>query len=327
MASVDHDMPLGLASKKLVNNGGGVGGASKRALAGVGFGLLSSLLFGMSGTLARGLLESGWSAGAVVTLRVGIGALVLLIPTLLALGGRWSLLRQNTSLVLGYGVLAVAGAQLCYITSVRTLPVAVALLIEFMAPLLVVAFHMLRGHKMHPLTGLGAILSVAGLMLVLGIGSGLKLDTQGVLWALGAMIGCAAYFLFSARESSLPPVVLAGGGLWVATIVLAIAAWLGVLTFETSQTSTHYGDFTLAWWMPMLLLGVGTAALPYLFGIGAGRRLGSRLASFVALSEVLFALMFAWWLLGEQPVAQQVLGGVLVIGGVVAVKLGEPVKS
>ena len=75
--------------------------------------------------------------------------------------------------------------------------------------------------------------------------------------------------------------------------------------------------------LPILLLGVVTAAVAYVSGIAAIRRLGSRLASFVALAEVLFGVMWAWVLLDELPRPVQLLGGVLIMAGVVAVKLGE----
>ena len=75
--------------------------------------------------------------------------------------------------------------------------------------------------------------------------------------------------------------------------------------------------------MPVLALGLVTAAIAYVTGIEAGRRLGSRLASFVALTEVLMALVFAWLLLGELPRPVQLAGGLLVLAGVVVVKLGE----
>ena len=71
----------------------------------------------------------------------------------------------------------------------------------------------------------------------------------------------------------------------------------------------------MAWWVPVLALGLVTAAIAYVTGIEAGRRLGSRLASFVALTEVLMALVFAWLLLGELPRPIQLAGGLLVLAG------------
>jgi drug/metabolite transporter (DMT)-like permease len=79
----------------------------------------------------------------------------------------------------------------------------------------------------------------------------------------------------------------------------------------------------VAWWVPLVVLGVVTAALAYTAGIAASRRLGSRLASFVALTEVLAGVFFAWLLLDELPRPVQLLGGLLVVAGVVFVKLGE----
>jgi drug/metabolite transporter (DMT)-like permease len=66
-----------------------------------------------------------------------------------------------------------------------------------------------------------------------------------------------------------------------------------------------------------------TAALAYVSGIAASRLLGARLASFVALSEVLAALVFAWLLLDQLPGPVQAVGGALVVTGVVLVKAGE----
>ena len=51
--------------------------------------------------------------------------------------------------------------------------------------------------------------------------------------------------------------------------------------------------------IPVLGLGVVTAALAYLTGIAGVRRLGARLASFIGLTEVLAAVGFAWLLLAE----------------------------
>ena len=80
----------------------------------------------------------------------------------------------------------------------------------------------------------------------------------------------------------------------------------------------------MPWIVPVVALGVVTAALAYLTGVAGVRRLGARLASFIGLTEVLAAVLFAWLLLAQLPTPLQWLGGVLVIGGVVVVKWGEP---
>ena len=100
-----------------------------------------------------------------------------------------------------------------------------------------------------------------------------------------------------------------------------------MLPFAATTADVHFGDVSMAWWLPVLGLGVVTAALAYVTGIAATRRLGSRLASFVALTEVLAALGFAWVLLGQAPRSIQLLGAALVLLGVVIVKSGEHAAS
>lgn len=299
---------------------------ASRTAAGLGLALLSATSFGLSGALVRGLLDAGWTTGAAVLVRILVAAVVLLGPALLGLRGRWHLLRRNATLLGVYGVVAVAGCQYAFFNAVAHLPVSVALLVEYTAPVAVVSWLWLRyGHRPGPKTVGGGLLATLGLVLVLDLLSGVSVSGVGVLWALGAMLGAATYFVLSAQEGNgLPPLVLAAAGLLVGGLALALAGLVGLVPMAaTTAPVTYYTLGTVSWWVPVLLLGVVTAALAYTTGIAAGRRLGSRLASFVALSEVLAALGFAWLLLGELPRPVQFLGGALILAGVVVVKLGE----
>ena len=298
---------------------------ASRLLPGLGFAVLSAMSFGLSGSLAKGLLDTGWTAGAAVTVRVLVAAAVLAVPAVLSLRGRWGLLRRNAGLVAVYGMVAVAGCQLAYFNAVVHMQVGVALLIEYTAPVAVIGWMWLRhGHRPGILTLVGAVVAALGLVLVLDLLSGADLSVPGVLWALGAMAGAATYFVLSASEDNgLPPLVLAASGLTLGAAALLVAGAVGVVPMSVSTAPVSYDGATVPWWLPLLGLGVVTAAVAYVTGIAAGRRLGSRLASFVALLEVLFALLFAWLLLGELPRAVQVIGGVLILAGVVVVKLGE----
>ncbi len=293
--------------------------------AGLGFALASAASFGLSGSLARGLMDAGWSSAAAVSARILLAAAVLAPPALIQLRGRWDLLRRNLPLVTVYGLLAVAGCQLAFFNAVERMPVGVALLVEYMSPVAVIGWLWLtRGQRPGPRTVAGALLAVIGLVLVLDLVSGAHVDGLGIVWAFGAMVGVTAYFLISAREvDGLPPTVLAAAGLTVGGTALLLLGAAGVLPFAATTAAVRFGSVTLAWWAPMVGLGVVTAALAYVTGIAATRRLGSRLASFVALTEVLAALGFAWLLLGQEPRSVQLLGGALVLAGVVIVKSGE----
>jgi drug/metabolite transporter (DMT)-like permease len=318
MSTLAHDTPLDATPA-------GTDVAAARVTAGLVFALVSAVSFGMSGALARGLIETGWSPGAMTLVRVALAALALTPFGIASLRGRWALLRRNLGLLVAYGVIAVAGAQFCYFSAIQHMQVGPAILIEFTAPAAVVVYLWLR-HAQRPgrMTLAGAGLAALGLVLVLDLVSGASLSVPGVLWALGAMVGCATYFIISADEDNgLPPLVLAWAGLVVGALALAVLGVVGVLPMRASTATPSYADVDVAWWVPLVVLGLVTAALAYVAGIAAGRRLGSRLASFVALLEVVASVVWAWLLLDELPGAVQLVGGLLILAGVVAVKLGE----
>lgn len=313
---------------EVVTHDASVAAARRTMWVGLGFALLSAASFGMVGTLARGLLDSGWSAAAAVTVRAWVGGLCLLPLALRQLDGRWRLLLANGRLILGFGAIAVAGTQLAYFLAIDRMEVAIALLLEFTAPLAVVAWLWIRyGVRPSRLTSTGALVCVAGLVLVLNLPGGFTLDPIGTLWALVAMLCCAAYFVLSARQGTgLPPLVLAAAGLLVGALVLTLAGLLGLVPFEVSTDPASFNGHEVPWWLPVLGMGVVSGAVSYSAGVAATRRLGSRLASFVALIEVLATLVIAWLFLGELPLPIQLLGGVLILAGVVVVKLGETPK-
>jgi drug/metabolite transporter (DMT)-like permease len=297
----------------------------RRRVSGMGWAVLSASAFGLSGSLARALMDAGWSAGAAVAARILLGAAVLLPAAIPRLRGRWGLLRRNAPLVLGYGLVAVAGCQLAYFNAVAHLPVGVALLVEYTAPVAVVLWLWARhGQRPGRLTAAGAVLAAVGLVLVLDLVGGVPADAVGVLWALAAMVGAAAYFVLSGRtDDALPGIVLAAGALLVGGAVLLLAGLVGVVPMVVSDRPVLLGVTAVAWWVPVLALGIVSAALAYVSGIVATRKLGSRLASFVALIEVVAAMAFAAVLLGETPDPHQLVGGALILGGIVVVRLGE----
>lgn len=299
--------------------------ATPRATAGLGLALVSAAAFGTSGTLAKPLLEAGWSSGAAVAARVGVAALVLLVPALLSLRGRWHLLRGHAGLITAYGLIPIAGCQWAYFNAVERLSVGVALLLEYLGLVLVVGWLWARhGRRPRRLTLTGVALAVTGLALILDVLGGMRVDGVGVAWGLLAAVGLAAYFILSATETDgLPPLVLATFGLAVGATALLLAGAVGLLPMHATTADVVLAGRLLPWWVAVLGLAIVAAALAYAVGIAAARTLGSKVASFVGLTEVLFAVLFAWLLLGELPTLVQLLGGAFIVGGVVAVKLDE----
>lgn len=287
--------------------------------------LLSASAFGTSGALAKGLLAAGWSPGAAVAWRVAVGALALLVPALLSLRGRWRTLASGWRSVVLFGLVAVAGCQLAYFLAVERLTVAVALLLEYCGVLLVVLWHWLRrGRRPRPLTLGGTALALGGLGLVLDVLGPVRVDPLGVMWGLIAAAGLAKYFVVSEDDSAgVPPLALATGGLLVGTLALLAAGAAGLVDLTWVSTEVGLAGLVVPWWVAVAALGVFAAAFAYATGIASVRRLGSKLASFVGLSEVLFAVVWAWLLLGEAPAPVQLVGGVLVLAGVFVVRLDE----
>jgi drug/metabolite transporter (DMT)-like permease len=293
--------------------------------AGLGLAALSAATFGTSGSFASALIAGGWTPGAAVTARIGIAALILTVPAVLQLRGRWALLRRSLSTVVGYGMFAVAVAQLCFFNAVEHLSVGVALLLEYSGTLLVVAWVWLRhGQRPRRLTVAGAALAIIGLVLVLDLTGAQHVDVVGILWGLAAATGLAVYFVVSSHTGNpLPPIAMAWGGLSVGALVLLLAGAVGVLELDATTADADFGGHHVSWVLPVVGLSLVAAVIAYAAGIGAARRLGARLASFVGLAEVLFAVLFAWALLGQRPSALQAVGGAVVLAGIALVKADE----
>jgi drug/metabolite transporter (DMT)-like permease len=292
---------------------------------GLGLAIASSATFGTSGSFGTSLIRSGWSPGAVATIRICLAALVLTSPALFQLRGQFRRLRGGVKPVTGYGVFAVAAGQICFFNAVEHLSVAVALLLEYSGILLVIGWLWLtKNHRPRRLTVAGALAALVGLTLVLDLLSDHHLNLVGIAWAVGAAIGLAIYFVMSANtDDGVPPLVLAWGGLVTGGVALIIADAVGVLPFSAPRATVTLAHTHFSWIVPVLGLSVIAAAFAYTAGIAGVRLLGAKVASFVGLTEVLFAVVVAWWLLGQSLTALQILGGALVVVGIALVRLDE----
>lgn len=294
----------------------------------LGFGLVAMLLscaaFGTSGPFAKSLIGAGWSPGAVVLLRIAGAALLLAPVALWQLRGRLRSVVRELPLAVGYGALAVAAAQLGYFQAVARLTVGVALLLEYLGIVLVVlVVWALTRRAPHRMTVLGIVLALAGLALVLDVAGQRPPALGGVLWGLLAACGLAGHYVLAARETTLPPMAFSALGLGSGAVILAVLGAVGVLPMRVGDPSVLLAGASVPAWAALAELVVVAAAVAYVLGVVGARHLGSTLASFVGLTEVLFAVLFAWLLLGELPGAWQLLGGVVLLAGVAVVRLGE----
>jgi drug/metabolite transporter (DMT)-like permease len=292
---------------------------------GLGLALFSAATFGTSGTFADCLMSTGWTPGAVVTLRIALAAVFLTGPGLHAMRGRWHLARRSLRSVLAFGFCAVAGCQFFFFNAVQHLDVGVALLLEYAGILFVVGWMWLRhGHRPRLLTIVGGVAAIVGLVLVLNPSGG-AMDAIGVMWGLFAACGLAVYFVMSSRadDDALPPIAMSWLAMVVGAVTLIVLDLVRALPFRMHTMDVSLASHRVSWIVPVLGLSFVAAAVAYAAGIGAARLLGAKLASFAGLTEVLFAVLFAWIALGQQPSAVQMLGGVAVIAGIALVRTDE----
>ena len=309
-----------------------------QASAGLVFALIAAATFGTSGALIKPLLEAGWSPAAAVTVRVLTGGVVLAPFALLTLRGRWDAVWRGRWRILGMAAVGVAGTQLVYFAAIQRIPVGTGILIEYMAPLLLVAVAWIRTrHAPKAVVLVGSVIALAGLVLVVSPGGSGSFDTLGLVFALLAMVGCAGFYVISARPGDgLPPIALAAAGLLIGGILLGVTGLVGLVPFTASSADVSMFGNDVAWWVPLVAVGVISTAVAYATSITASGMLGSRVASFAGLLEVVAATFYAWLVLGERLTIPQLLGGALILVGIafvrsektdVAVELADPVPA
>jgi drug/metabolite transporter (DMT)-like permease len=314
-------MTASTAPLPVIAPGAAVASGARLRTTGLLLGIASALAFSSSGPFVKPLLEAGWSLGAALLVRMGVAGLVLSPALFLAMKRQPGFLRRHWRLIVGFGLMPVLGCQLFFFSAMQRMPVAVALLIQYLAPVMLVAAVWLRTRR-RP-SGLvlwGSVVAIAGLVLVVDI-SGASFDLLGTLFALAAAVCVCAYFVISERTGDdLPPLALAASGLLAGALVMCLLCLTGLMPFRAPAVDVVLAGVEVPWWMPILWVAAVATTLGYAFGVMAVPRIGSRVASFVGLSEVLFALGFAWIFLAEVPAPIQFVGGALLLAGVVLVR-------
>ncbi|MFJ8082724.1 EamA family transporter [Streptomyces sp. NPDC096205] len=296
---------------------------------GLGLALGSALAFGGSGVAAKPLIEAGLDPLHVVWLRVA-GAALVMLP--LAVRHR-ALLRRRPALLAGFGLLAVAGVQACYFASISRIPVGVALLVEYLAPALVLGW--VRFVQRRPVTraaALGVVLAVGGLACVVEVWAGLGFDALGLLLALGAACCQVGYFVLSDQgsdsgEDAPDPLGVIAYGLLIGAVVLTVVArpwgmdW-SVLGGTADMDGSAVPAVLLLAWIVLI-----ATVVAYVTGVLSVRRLSPQVAGVVACLEAVIATVLAWVLLGEHLSAPQILGGVVVLVGAFIAQSSAPAKG
>ncbi len=286
---------------------------------------VSAASFGSSGAVIKPLLEAGWSPAAAVTVRALVAGVVLLPIALVVMRGRWDALWRARWRVLLMALIGVAGTQVLYFAAIQRIPVSTAVLIEYLAPVLLVIVAWVTSRRLPKAVVLiGSARRGGWPRARAGVARRRRTDPIGLGLALLAMVGAAIDYLVAARPSDgLPPVALAAFSLVLGGVVLGLIGLTGLLPLSvTFGTVDLFGG--IPWWIPLLWVIVISTAVAYATSITASEILGSRLSSFVGLLEVVAATLYAWGQLGETPGWMQLIGGVLILVGIGFVRSEKP---
>lgn len=291
-----------------------------------------AILFGLNGGVSRVAMGAGLEPGEFTTVRV-TGAAVVFV--LYAACFRRSALRRPRGtallLVMALGLVGIAALQLTYNVAITRLPLGIALLLEYLAPVLVVLWvRFVRKENVHPRMWVAVALAVLGLAVVGQVWNGLQLDGWGVVMALLAAVSFATYFLLGERNVGLddPLRVI----LW-AFLVATVAMNLFQPIWETPQlpgsTSLlgRLDEHAVNPWVPIAMVVVLGTVAPFFLQLVALRHLPASIVVVVAMLEPVIANVLGWAWFRETLAPVQVVGAAAVIVGIVLAQTARTVDK
>ncbi len=286
--------------------------------------VLGALLFIQNAGASRVALRAGVDPASLTTVRVTGTFLVLLV---VAAVFRRDALRPPRGrlgvLIVAHGLVGVAALQWTYFVAIDRLPVGMALLLEYQAPILVALWARFVQHeRVRPRLWVGLALAWGGLAAATGIWQGLSLDGIGVLAGLGAAVCFATYFLIGEHGvGRLDPLRVILWSFFYASIGLNLvhpltavpwdvvgdrASLLGRLADHTAPVAA-----VLAW-----IVVVGTL-LPFGLSLLALRHLSATTVTMVAMLEPIGVSVLGWMWFSESLDTVALVGGVAVVVGIV----------
>lgn len=273
--------------------------------------------------LAKAAIDAGLSPEQVASARICLGAAILLVGTALFRPRALRVRRRELPTLVAYGLVGVAAVQLLYFVAVARLPIGVAMLLEYLSPVLVTLWvRFVRGTRLPRAIWLGVGLAVTGLVLVAQVWHGLALDTVGVLAGLATAACSATYFLLGERSVAAgDPVGITTWGLVVGSAAVTAVAPVWSLPGGVVLGDATFGPWHLPAWVLLVAVAVVSTVVAYLAGMASLRHLPSSVVSVLSLIEPVTATALAWALLGQALSVPQVVGGVVLLGGALIVQL------
>jgi drug/metabolite transporter (DMT)-like permease len=275
----------------------------------------AALMWAVSGTSSKFLFNQGITPVQVVQLRVTFSAAFLF---LILLGARRSLLEISLRDIPYFALLGISGMAMIsftYFYAISKINVAVAILLEYLAPVFIAVFYAFTAPEKLTRTTLVALtLSVFGCYLAVGAYNVnfLALNWRGVLAGVLSGLAYAWYTIYGERGMRrYDPWTVVFYSFLFASFFWNLAAPFGA--FRVSYTAVQW------FWIAYIVV-FGTAVPFGLYTMGISLIRSTR-ASVTATLEPIAAAFAAWIFLGEFLDLLQILGGVLVIASIIILQL------
>ena len=300
----------------------GAAGHAQRPAVGYLMVMSAALLFAVNGTVSKVVLQSGISSLELTQVRatgafLGFG-LVLAVTRRESLRVR----RRELPYLAVFGIAGVAFVQWLYFVSIGRLPIGIALLIEYIAPILIAiwAWAVFK-ERIRRRIWVALVLAVVGLGIVVEVWSGLSLDGLGVAAALCAALAYAVYVLMAERAVRRrdPASLTAYGFLFAALFWAAVQpVWRfpAVRLDDSVSLLGHLERFSLPVWLLLLYIVVAGTMVTFLLVAAALRHISATRVGIVAMLEPVAASAVAFVWLGESFGTAQLLGGAIVLTGI-----------
>jgi drug/metabolite transporter (DMT)-like permease len=291
--------------------------------------LAGATLFAVNGTVSKVVLEAGMSSLRLVEIRCTAAAAAFFLITALTRPATLRIGRRELGFVVIYGITGIAMVQWLYLVAIARMPVSLALLIEYTAPLLVALWvRFARRGEVRARVWAALVLSFGGLAVVAQVWKGFTLDGLGVLAAGAAAISLAAYYLLGERGLGQRDALslstwsfAAAAGFW--SILLP---WWSFPFDLMDERATIAGTTAPVWLLVIWVVLLGTVA-PFglsLFGIG---RIGATRTGLIGTAEPVLAGLFAWIVIGELLTGWQLIGAAVVLAGIVLAETSRPAPT
>jgi drug/metabolite transporter (DMT)-like permease len=291
--------------------------------------LLAALFFSTSGTLGKSAMSAGFTPEQVAAARITLAGVVLLAGVALFAPRKLKVRREHVPVLLGYGLLGVAGVQLLYFVAAGRIPVGIAILLEFVSPVLIALWvRFVRRHRLPRAVWGGIGLAMVGLALVAQVWQGLTLDLVGVLAGVGAALCSAGYFLLGERAvADIDPLGLVTWGMVLGAVAICVVAPPWTWPVRLLDADVEFGAWHPPVWLLLVLLVLVATVLAYACGISALRHLPASVASVLGLVEPVITTVAAWLLIGEKLAWPQLLGSAILLGGAYVVQRNSQILA